>query len=285
MVTRQPLTNEIVIWGISLPSAAMHQADVEYLRKIASLERPAVEWMWQEMDRIWDALGLNNQAAFQAEQIRDFYSHPVWIVNGVFSASDPISVLHRKSIAAFVKRLGVKRVADYGGGFGELALRLHAAAPEILIDVVEPYPSKLGMLRVAGNTGIQFVSEFCGPYDCIIAQDVLEHVEHPLKLTEQMVSATKPGGYLILANCFYPVIKCHLPSTFYLRHTYTWVVSALGLKLEGCIEGANHVLVFRKQGNTNKYLLILLAAIAKIVGPLLNRATPYTGEIRRKPRT
>lgn len=280
MFTQQPLTNEIVIWGISLPTAAIHQADVEYLKKIASLERPAVEWMWQEMDRIWDALGLKNKADFQGQAIDDFYSHPVWIVNGVFSATDPISVQHRESIAAFVNRIGVKRVADYGGGFGELALKLHAAAPQTHIDIVEPYTSKLGLLRVEGHTGIQFVNEFDGPYGCVIAQDVLEHVEQPLKLAAQMALATKPGGYLIFANCFYPVIKCHLPSTFYLRHTFTWVVSALGLKFVGCVDGANHAQVFKRVGNINKYTLMLLVVTAKLIGPLLNGIIPTIGTTR-----
>ena len=282
MVTQSSLTNETMIWGVSLPTVAMHQADIDYLRKVASLERPPVEWLWQEMDRIWDALDLENRVALQGQAIGDFYSHPVWVVNGVFSAVDPISVQHREAIASFVNRIGVKRVADYGGGFGELALKLHAIAPHIHIDIVEPYPSKLGMVRMAGKTGIRFVNEFDGKYDCVIAQDVLEHVERPLVLAAQMVQATKLGGHLIFANYFYPVIKCHLPSTFYLRHTFTWVASAMGLKFEGCVDGANHALVFRKVGNIHKYMLILFVSIAKVVGPLLNKIIPIQGAIKFK---
>ncbi len=271
-----------MIWGVSLPIVALQQADIDYLSKVASLERPSIEWMWQEMDRIWDALGLDNQAAMQGQALGDFYSHPVWVVNGVFSAVDPISVQHREAIALFVNRIGVKRVADYGGGFAELALRLHAIAPHIHIDIVEPYPSKLGTMRVASKTVIQFINEFDGNYDCVIAQDVLEHVERPLVLAAQMVQATKLGGHLIFANCFYPVIKCHLPSTFYLRYTFTWVASAMGLKFEGCVDGTNHALVFRKVGNIHKYMLRLFVSIAKVVGPLLNKIIPIQDAIKFK---
>ncbi|MBI5007635.1 MAG: methyltransferase domain-containing protein [Nitrosomonadales bacterium] len=271
-----------MMWGIPLPTSGMHQTDIGYLRDLASRERPAVEWIWQEMDRAWDELALDNKAGLQGQAIGDFYSHPVWIVNGVFSASDPVSIQHRESIAAFASRIGVKRIADYGGGFGELALRIHAAAPQAHIDIVEPYASQLGMLRMEGCSGIRFVEEFDGPYDCVVAQDVLEHVEHPLKLAEQMVLATRPGGYLILANCFYPVVKCHLPSTFYLRHTFTWVVSALGLKYDGCIEGAGHALVFRRRGNINRFMLALFVPIAKLAGPLLNMAIPAIASLRRR---
>lgn len=284
MVSHQALTQEVVIWGVSLPTVALQQADINYLGKVASLERPPVEWMWQEMDRVWDALGLENRVALQGQAIGDFYSHPVWVVNGVFSAVDPVSVQHRNSIAAFVSRIGVERVADYGGGFGELALRLSAVAPKIRIDIVEPYPSKLGMLRVEGKAGIQFVNEFDVQYDFVIAQDVLEHVEQPLELTKQMVQATKLGGYLIFANCFYPVIKCHLPSTFYLRHTFSWVVRSMGLKFEGRVDGANHALVFKRVGNLDRNMCILLSSIAKLVGPLLNIMIPILGSIRLRMR-
>ncbi len=207
----------IKIWGQSVPINLMNDLDREYISQFNLDEPPPIERIWLEMDRVWDALCLDNRVALKGQAIGDFYSHPVWMINGVFSAVDPVSVQHRDAIAAFVSRVGVRRAADYGGGFGELALRLHAAAPEIHIDIVEPYPSKFGMLRVAGNAKIKFISKFDGKYDCILVQDVLEHVEQPLELTKEMVQATKLGGYLIFANCFYPVIKCHLPSTFYLR--------------------------------------------------------------------
>ena len=273
---------EIMLWGERLPVEALPQADIEYLIDIAKMERPTVAWMWQEMDRVWDALVLDNASALSGQAIGDFYSHPVWVVNGVFSATDPDSVRHRDSIASYVGRLGVRRVADYGGGFGELAKKLSAVMPQAQIEIVEPYPSKLGMLRVQGIASIKFVKSFDGQYDCVIAQDVLEHVEQPLALTEQMVQATRLGGHLICANCFYPVIKCHLPSTFYLRHTFTWVVRGMGLKCVGRVDGVDHALVFKRVGSPDRNVTALLSAIAKVVGPLLNTTIPVLGAIRRR---
>ena len=273
---------EIMLWGERLPVEALPQADIEYLIDIAKMERPTVAWMWQEMDRVWDALALDNASALSGQAIGDFYSHPVWVVNGVFSATDPDSVRHRDSIASYVGRLGVRRVADYGGGFGELAKKLSAVMPQAQIEIVEPYPSKLGMLRVEGMAGIKFVKSFDGQYDCVIAQDVLEHVEQPLALTEQMVQATRLGGHLIFANCFFPVIKCHLPTTFYLRHTFAWVVKGMGLKCVGRVVGADHALVFEKVGTSDKAKTAFLNAVAKVAGPLLNTMGPVLGAIRRR---
>lgn len=272
---------EILLWGVRLPVETLPQSDIEYLVDIAKKERPPVEWVWQEMDRVWDALSLDNAAALNGQAIGAFYSHPIWVVNGVFSATDPDSVRHRDCIASYVGRLGVERVADYGGGFGELAMKLSAILPQAQIDIVEPYPSKLGMQRVRDVTGIEFVKDFNGPYDCIIAQDVLEHLEQPLALTEQMVRATRMGGHLIYANCLYPVIKCHLPSTFFLRYSFSWVVRGLGLEYVGRVDGVNHALVFKKVAEPGEGGIGWRVAVAKAVGPLLNATLPVLGSIRR----
>ena len=263
----------VMIWGIALPVKALSDIDIRYLNSIANIERPPVEWIWQEMDRAWDELGLDNRLSLQKQKIGSFYSHPIWLVNGLFSAVDPSSAAHRDSIAAFVSRCNAKRVADYGGGFGELAIKLSKVAPESLVDIIEPYPSKLGLSRVEGKLNIRFIDSFDGQYDCVIAQDVLEHVERPLILAKDMVLATKLNGYLIFANCFFPVEKCHLPSTFYLRHTFIWVLRYLGLRFEGrVIKGASHALVFKRIGNINYYMLRVASLVAMIIGPVLNAA-------------
>lgn len=261
---------EIVLWGARLPVESLPQADIEYLTGIATMERPPVEWIWQEMNRVWDALGIDNRLPLQGQSVDKFYAHPVWVVNGVFTSADPVSVLHRDSIASFISKLGLRRVADYGGGFGELAKRLRTLDSDVQVDIVEPYPSKIGMQIVEGEIGIRFVKQFDNQYDCVIAQDVLEHVELPMELAAQMVGATRHGGYLIFANCFYPMIKCHLPSTFYLRHIFPWVVRAMGLKFLKRVEGANHALVFQRVGQIDMLRVNRFVAIAKVIGPILN---------------
>ena len=277
MDNNQTVTTDIRLWGIPLPFNILSLGDIAYLEGVSRMERPSVEWIWQEMDRIWDALGLDNRVALQGQAIGDFYSHPIWVVNGVFTATDPVSIQHRDAIALFVSQLGVERIADYGGGFGELAQKLSAVDSKIHIDIVEPYPSTLGIQRIKQGTHIRFIKDFENQYDCVIAQDVLEHIERPLELVEQLVAATKLGGYLIFANCCYPVIKCHLPSTFYLRHTFKWVMRGAGLEFIGQVAGVNHAMIFRRVGNVNKTRFKFLESIAKFVGPSVNMARYQLG--------
>lgn len=241
----------IKIWGQTVPASLFKERDREYLSQFNLDEPPPVEQIWREMDKAWDSLGLSKTAKFSDQQLADFYCHPVWILNGFFSASDPQSCAHREAIAKAVLNLPGKNIADYGGGMGELAIRMSRSNPNYEISIIEPYPSDIGRHRVAQFEKISYVPSFKGPYDLIIAQDVLEHLEDPIGLVAQLSNVTTVGGYLIFANCFYPVIKCHLPSTFHLSGTFNWVAKGAGLEFIGNVPGAEHANIFRKIGKVH----------------------------------
>jgi hypothetical protein len=63
-----------------------------------------------------------------------------------------------------------------------------------------------------------------------------------------------------------------------------WMVRGMGLKFEGRVNGASHALVFKRAGNLDKNICMLLSAIAKLVGPLLNTMIPILGATRIKMR-
>jgi len=73
------------------------------------------------------------------------------------------------------------------------------------------------------------VPELTGHYDLLIATDVFEHVPDPIGLAASTASHLRIGGHYLIANCFAPVMKCHLPSTFHLRITWNFIINKLGL--------------------------------------------------------
>lgn len=258
------------VWGFTLPPAELGAEVREYLGGLP-VERPTVEWVWAEMDRIWREFGLDSRRSLSEQPIAAFYSHPVWTMNGIFTATDPVSVGHRTAIAGHLAELCPDRVADYGGGFGELALAVADRRPGTRVDIVEPFPSPMGMARVAHLSQVRFVRDTGnGGYDAIIAQDVLEHVEDPIGLAAQLAASVRPGGWLIFANCFFPVIECHLPRTFFLRHTFRWVMSAMGLRYLGVVRGAEHALVFEREGDLDVVSGRRGERWARLLGPWLN---------------
>jgi 2-polyprenyl-3-methyl-5-hydroxy-6-metoxy-1,4-benzoquinol methylase len=271
----------ISIWGQAIPLSWLTESDLQYLDGLPRT-LPVVQWVWQEMDRVWDSFGLDNARPLSQQNVGAFYSHPVWLMNGFFSALDPVSAQHRQSIAAFLARDGAHSVADFGGGFGELALAIAAASTHAEVSIVEPFPNRAGMQRIAEQNRVRFVSKLQDrTFDAVVAQDVLEHVEDPVLLAFEISKALKAGGIAIFANCFQPVIKCHLPSTFHLRHTFPWVMRGLGLDFVGVVQGATHAQVFRRGGPMHLRRARRIEGISRAVHPWLNGAARTLGRAKR----
>jgi len=260
----------ICVWGFEIPATELSLPQIQYLNALPQ-KFPDTLWLRKEMDRVWDDYGLNNRRPLALQPIGEFYSHPVWLLNGVFSVIDPSSLSHREAIAACLSQNGAKRIADFGGGFGELALQLVHAVPDASVSIIEPYALKAAANRLREEPRIRIVPDLVEyDYDAIIAQDVLEHVEDPILLASRLASSVRDGGYVVFANCFSPLIKCHLPSTFHLRHTFKWVMSSMGLRYTGTVAGAEHALLFVRKGAVELRKARSAERLSRILGPIIN---------------
>lgn len=264
-----------------MPRSCLSQDEARYLIDLPQT-LPTVEWVWGEMDRVWQQFGLDNNSPLADQPIGDFYKHPVWLMNGVFTALDPVSASHREAIARSLDASGAKLIADYGGGFGQLALAITRTVPDAKVSIIEPYPSRAGLERLQSEPRIKFASNIAvGSYDAIVAQDVLEHVSDPIRLAGDIAVGVRKGGIVIFANCFFPVIQCHLPSTFHLRHTFPVVMNALGLRYVGRVAGALHALVFEHTGYLDIGRARRAERISRLLGPVLNHAFATMLRIKR----
>lgn len=72
------------------------------------------------MDLVWEDLGCDNKH-LNWEKISKFYSHPVWLLNGLFIEQHTVSMKHRHAISDWIIAKNFKKILDYGGGFGTLA--------------------------------------------------------------------------------------------------------------------------------------------------------------------
>jgi 2-polyprenyl-6-hydroxyphenyl methylase/3-demethylubiquinone-9 3-methyltransferase len=235
------------------------------------------------MDRAWDELGLDASDPDPAA-LAAFYRHPIWVLNGVFTATDPASVGHRLALVRRLAWANPARILDYGGGFGTLARMLAAAAPRSAIDVFEPYPTATALERAAAYPNLHYVARLNGGYAAVVALDVLEHLVDPLAALVELRDALAPGGLLILANNFYPVIRCHLPGTFYLRYSFDWFARALGLRRLGRIPGAPAV-AYRliRSEPANQARLRRMERLARRLYPALRTLHTIYRAVRRRP--
>lgn len=255
----------MMFWGQDLPDELLSAAEREELARWDAIRPPPVEDIWRRMDEAW------GNTIHDAASIRAFYRHPIWLVNGVFTAADESSRGHRQAIAAWIANRQCRRIADLGGGLGELALATAQRADSVEVDIVEPFAHPIARVRCSQMRGVRYADSLAGNYDAVIAQDVLEHVDDPIGLALQVVNAIRPGGFAIFANCFFPVIRCHLPQTFHLRHSFPWVVAPLGISYVERIRGAEHALVFlRYEGSPDLAAARQREKASRLFGPPAN---------------
>lgn len=256
------------IFSAEIDDNLLTTQEKSYLAKFSDYKTLPIDELFEELDKAW-AWACNNSLT-DSEKFSKFYRHPVWVLNGIFSSVDPESLLHREAIAKKINLLNCSCVVDFGGGLGELALQLAKLNTVIDINIVEPYPTTLMLHRIKKYSNIGHLADLPGSYDAIVAQDVLEHVQNPIDLSLELIKNLKVNGFIIFANCFYPLIKCHLPETFYLRYTFPFLMRFAGLKKIEAIEGAAHAILFKKVSEPNHSAIRAVNSLAKRIGPTIN---------------
>lgn len=191
---------------------------------------PSLEDLWALMDEPWIKLCCDPQ--MMDERITKYYQHPVWLLNGLFIEQDSQSIDNRCIFTNWVVSHSPGRIADFGGGFGSLARMIGSALPDTVVEVVDPHPHKAAISLAESTPNVRFVPDLNGEYDLLIATDVFEHVLDPIGLTAITANHLKRGGVYLIANCFKPAIKCHLPQLFHLNISWDKVMKTMGLEPE-----------------------------------------------------
>jgi 2-polyprenyl-6-hydroxyphenyl methylase/3-demethylubiquinone-9 3-methyltransferase len=236
-----------------------------------------INHIWALMDREWDKLNLSNQ--FSDENIRAFYNSPVWLLNGIFVENDFQSTLNRKRFCAEIVKNKPKRIADFGGGFGTLSRLIAKELPNSTIEIIEPFPAAIALHKAENHSNLSYQKQLTGEYDCVILTDVLEHIENPLDVVYSISNhLSNKNGLLLVANCFYPVIKCHLPVTFHYRYSFDFIMLKMGFMLDSTVSYGK---VWRKVDsirvpplgllNKSKYLFKLTKFLPARIGNILTR--------------
>lgn len=199
----------------------------------------------QLMDKIWHSFGCDNKR-FDPQRYSQFYNHPIWLLHGILQEEHDLAMTHRHAICGYIAGLNPSRVCDYGGGFGTLARLLATKVTEGKIHICEPHPPLYGSKLCSQYDNISYVSRLDRQYyDVVVSVDVLEHVQDPISVLAELTDSLRVGGHLVIANCFYPVIACHLPSTFHLRYSFDKFCDIFGLARIGPCDGS-HATVYQR---------------------------------------
>jgi 2-polyprenyl-3-methyl-5-hydroxy-6-metoxy-1,4-benzoquinol methylase len=260
----------------------LEKSEIDALLKRASHSiTDDVEQIWYLVDLVWDDFNCNNRK-LNWDNIGCFYSHSVWLLNGLHIEQDTVSMGHRHAISDWVIKKGFNKVVDYGGGFGTLARLIAQKDVNIDMHIYEPHPSEFGLKRASEFDNINIIGRLESNYDCLVSTDVLEHVPDPLKDFIDMIKSVKVGGYLVIANCFTPVIKCHLPQTFHLRYTFNLFARIMGIEVVGILAGS-HATIFKKLDNrkVNLSKIKFYEKLSKIAFPIIEILKPILKPVKR----
>jgi len=184
--------------------------------------------LWMVIDEVWEELKCDPSVS--DHQIAAFYSHPVWILNALFSMQDRESVRNREEFARFAKSLAPSRIADFGGGFGSLGVMLTRSLPEASITIVEPNVHLVARAMLTGHERVKFANSLSDEYDLILAVDVFEHVFDPCSVVLECSRNLRVGGCFLIANCFEPVMKCHLDQNLHYHFSWEHIMCYLGFE-------------------------------------------------------
>ena len=257
---------------VELNSIALTRTEAQEIERLLAFSKHSpmeVTDLWKMMDIVWDEIGCDN-SNLEPDKIAEYYSHPIWTLNGLFIEQDDVSMGHREAIANWIVNNNVSSVLDYGGGFGTLARLIASKNSNIAIEIHEPFPSQLAIEKMQDFSSVSFVDSFSGNYDCLVCIDVLEHVPNPIELFSTMIENVKTGGFLVIANCFYPAIECHLPSAFHFRYTFNRFAEFMGLQVVGPCQGS-HAVIYRKisEKDVNWRKINQLELLSKISFPVV----------------
>jgi len=265
--------NQITCLDSSVLSSLYPESSHEYL---SSFPEPiSIEKLWNEMDRVWLDCLKKHKSKFTDAFFAEYYSHPVWCLNSVFSSVDPESVRNREALIRAITSLEVKTVSDMGGGYGVFLQMLKQKCPDLKVILCEPYLSEQIESELS-NKEINVSRQVPEQVDAYIFIDVLEHLVEPLSYLHNILKVASSNSYFIFGNCFHPVIKCHLPSTFYLRHTFPLASRLMGLTFIGNVKNAEYMQIYRRKSNSSLNPRIV-AIIARIISLLIY---PYAIVIR-----
>ena len=227
---------------------------------------PSLVELWRLMDEQWQVHQCDPN--LMDERVIAFYRHPVWLLNGLFIEQDPESLSHRRAFADWVFSQMPARVADFGGGYGGLARLIGAECPAAQVDVVEPHPHAAAIALAATSSNVSYRPTLKGPYDIVIATDVFEHVPDPIGLAAETAAELRVGGYYLMANCFQPVIQCHLPQLFHLQIGWDAAMEAMGLQP---LVHVQYGRVYRRSGDLDVSSARKMEALARNVFPVVRR--------------
>ena len=169
-----------------------------------------------------------------------------------------------------------KVIADLGCGAGSFLDAIKGFAKKTI--AVEKNSDFIKLLEAKGHIALESIKDYdrqsFGPIDIIVSHSVIEHLDDPLKFTQEIYDSLKPGGKVILSTpnqgSFLMKHGSEAFKSFFYRKVHTFYFNATALekmvKIAGFENikikslqnyGLSNTLLWLRDGTGNGYKSIL----------------------------
>lgn len=143
------------------------------------------------------AFDQNYQSSFDGYASGDY-----GMVNGAIPNFDRDLILAQTLISSFLIRPGDK-ILDYGAGWGGLSIRISEISRKyslgIKVNCLEPIDHLAKSINEMEPTiDIHATIDSCRNNDFVIAKEVIEHTNNPMKFLKELASSMKIGSNLVI---------------------------------------------------------------------------------------
>ncbi len=166
----------------------------------------------------------------EEEVIRFYEENPFYVFNLIFWHGTS----YQRKLRAELIDLATGRVLDYGGGTGDLSLKL--AQKGLKVDYADLQGKTFNFARSflkENNLNINMINlsktGISRRYDTIFCIDVIEHVKNPKSLLKNLVQHLKKDGRLII-TALHPDISKGAPMHFEINFDAEEYLKSLGME-------------------------------------------------------
>jgi 2-polyprenyl-3-methyl-5-hydroxy-6-metoxy-1,4-benzoquinol methylase len=207
---------------------------------------PTIEELWGILDRVWEDMKVHGG---NHRSLIDYYSHPIWLYNGLMMEVDEVCVRKRYEIVSLAKKFHPQSILDMGGGTGALLKMAHQELPTAqrldLVDISTKLKGHVSeILRPFGR--IRVLDRSAPPYDIVFSTEVMEHLPNPFEALSTISHSLKRGGVLIGTWSFYPMIKAHLPANLCLARFFHRFIPLFGFRFLEMVKNGSIIFIFEK---------------------------------------
>jgi ubiquinone/menaquinone biosynthesis C-methylase UbiE len=236
------------------------QQAVQYLSPSELSHGLTIQRLWAILDQVWDELLAEQSTTVKTDFsgfLKNYYQHPVWLINAAFSESDEMTLSDRLAAVRLISHVQPYKILDFGGGIGTVSrlcsLHLSQAKAIDLVDITD-FKTIL-KTYLAEFSNIRILDQPDPLYDAVISTEVLEHVMDPIEVIIEINRLLRVGGAFAASWSFVPCIKCHLPQNFHLKRLMVWIIRSLGFGFYGFERRATTVYSFVKHSDVTPQMI------------------------------